>query len=107
MRICVIDEFHVTARFDGRIRHDIIWRDICARDLLAKKTSSLCIHCLQRVAKQSKQFFTVHRCQNDGRPLREMTSINVAHGHVFLPTFHPSVHETAACEQQLVQSLRP
>ena len=44
-RICVIDEFHVTTKSDDRIRRDIIWRDIRAIDLLAKKASSLHVHC--------------------------------------------------------------
>ena len=106
-RICVVDEFHVTTEPDDRIRRDIIRRDIRALDLLAKKASSLRIHRLQRVAKHSKQRFTVHRRQNDRRPLLGMTSLNVAHGHVFLPTFYPSLHKAAAREQQLIQSLRP
>jgi len=44
-RICVIDEFHVTTESDDRIWRDIIWRDIRAIDLLAKKANSLLVHC--------------------------------------------------------------
>ena len=44
-RVCVIDEFHVTTESDERIRRDIIWRDIRALDLLAKKASSIHVHC--------------------------------------------------------------
>ena len=88
-RISVIDELHVTTESDDRIWRDIIRRDIRALDLLAKKTSNLRIHSLQRVAQKCRQRFTVHRCQNDRRPLLGMTSLNVAHGHIFLPTFYP------------------
>ena len=51
--------------------------------------------------------FTVHCCQRDRRPLLGMTSLNVAHGYVFPAYILPSVHEAAACEQQLVQSILP
>ena len=44
-RVCVIDEFHVATESDERIRRDIIWRDIRALDLLAKKASSIHVHC--------------------------------------------------------------
>ncbi|MEH2530843.1 hypothetical protein V1277_002781 [Bradyrhizobium sp. AZCC 1588] len=106
-RICVIDEFHVTTESDDRIRRDIVWRDIRAIDLLAKKTNSLLVHCRWRVAKQREQPFTVQCRQDDGRPLLGMTSLNVAHAHVFPADILPSVHEAAACEQKLVQSVRP
>ena len=43
-------------------------------------------HIPDSTAKQSKQCVMVHRCQNDGRSLLEMTSLNVFHGHVVLKT---------------------
>ena len=104
-RICVIDEFHVTTEPDDRIRRDIIWRDIRAIDLLAKKASSLLVHGHQRVAKQRKQLFTVRCGQDDGRPLFETILLDVAHAHVFPADILPSAHEVAACEQSRFRTL--
>ena len=57
----MIDELHLTAHSDHRIRRDVIRRDIGARDLLAKKAGDSCVYRRHRGAQQCQQPVAVER----------------------------------------------
>lgn len=77
-----VHEPYVTTEPYDRICRDIIWNDVRALDLLAKKASNLRAHCRRRGAKQCEQPITVRYRQHDRRPLLNTIALEVAHSGV-------------------------